>query len=285
MLVAAAVCPCPPLLVPEVAAGAAPELDTARAACADALGVLAAARPDLLVVVGPAEQSGRGVHAEGTRGSFRGFGVDVDVRLGADGGAGVGVRPDANGGVGVGVRLDADGGVGVGVRPGADVAGGVDVRPRADRGEDQPRPLPTSLAVAAWLLERTGWSDAPIEGLGVGEPLEPERCIQTGREIAGRAERVALLVMGDASACRTLKAPGYLDERAAPFDAEVARALGAADVAALRALDAESAYELKASGRAPWQVLAGAAEEAGLGGSLLYEDAPYGVGYVVAAWS
>ncbi|MFF7764658.1 class III extradiol dioxygenase subunit B-like domain-containing protein [Streptomyces griseorubiginosus] len=298
MLVAAAVCPCPPLLVPEVAAGAAPELDTARAACADALGVLAAARPDLLVVVGPAEQSGRGVHAEGSRGSFRGFGVDVDVRLGAGGaagvgvgpgaagGVGVGVGPGADGGVGVGVGPGADGGVGVGVRPGADGAVGVDAGPGADHGDDEePRPLPTSLAVAAWLLERTGWSDAPIEGLGVGEPLEPERCIQTGRAIAGRAERVALLVMGDASACRTLKAPGYLDERAAPFDAEVARALGAADVAALRALDAELAYELKASGRAPWQILAGAAEGAGLGGSLLYEDAPYGVGYVVAAWS
>jgi len=40
MLVAAAVCPCPPLLVPAVAAGAAPELDAARKACADALGVL-----------------------------------------------------------------------------------------------------------------------------------------------------------------------------------------------------------------------------------------------------
>ncbi|MFC8678436.1 class III extradiol dioxygenase subunit B-like domain-containing protein [Streptomyces griseorubiginosus] len=298
MLVAAAVCPCPPLLVPEVAAGAAPELDTARAACADALGVLAAARPDLLVVVGPAEQSGRGVHAEGSRGSFRGFGVDVDVRLGAGGaggvgvgpgaagGVGVGVGPGADGGVGVGVGPGADGGEGVGVRPGADGAVGVDAGPGADLGDDEePRPLPTSLAVAAWLLERTGWSDAPIEGLGVGEPLEPERCNQTGRGIAGRAERVALLVMGDASACRTLKAPGYLDERAAPFDAEVARALGAADVAALRALDAELAYELKASGRAPWQILAGAAEGAGLGGSLLYEDAPYGVGYVVAAWS
>jgi aromatic ring-opening dioxygenase LigB subunit len=96
---------------------------------------------------------------------------------------------------------------------------------------------------------------------------------------------VALLVMGDASACRTLKAPGYLDKRAAGFDAEVARALGAADVAALKALDAELAYELKVSGRAPWQVLAGAAEGADLGGALLYEDAPYGVGYVVAAWS
>lgn len=237
MLVAAAVCPCPPLLVPDVAAGAASELDAARAACTDALGVLAAARPDRLVVVGPAEQSGRGPHPEGTRGSFRGFGVDLDVRLGKD------------------------------------------------RVAVSERVLPPSLAVAAWLLERTGWSDAPIEGLGVGEPLAAERCIEVGRDIVAQAERVALLVMGDASACRTLKAPGYLDERAAPFDAEVARALGAADVPALKALDADLAYELKASGRAPWQVLAGAAEGADLGGALLYEDAPYGVGYLVATWS
>ncbi|MEV0641687.1 class III extradiol dioxygenase subunit B-like domain-containing protein [Streptomyces sp. NPDC050619] len=241
MLVAAAVCPCPPLLVPDIAAGAAPELDAARAACTDALGVLAAARPDRLVVVGPAEQSGRGVHREGARGSFHGFGVDVDVRLGADKGS--------------------------------------------DRATEPERPLPSSLAVAAWLLERVGWSAAPVEGLGVGEPLAAERCVQAGRDIATRAERVVLLVMGDASACRTLKAPGYLDDRAAPFDAQVACALGAADVAALQALDAELAYELKASGRAPWQVLSGAAEDAGLGGALLYEAAPYGVGYVVAAWS
>lgn len=111
MLVAAAVCPCPPLLVPEVATGAAPELDPARAACADALGVLAAARPDRLVVIGPAEQGGH--YRQGTRGSFRGFGVDLDVRLG----------------------------------PG-----------------DAPGPeLPASLAVAAWLLERTGWADVPVE--------------------------------------------------------------------------------------------------------------------------
>ncbi|WP_328874213.1 class III extradiol dioxygenase subunit B-like domain-containing protein [Streptomyces sp. NBC_00287] len=235
MLVAAAVCPCPPVLVPELAAGAAPELDAARAACADALGVLAAARPDRLVVVGPAGEEGRDAYPEGARGSFRGFGVDVDVRLG--------------------------------------------------KAAESARELPTSLAVAAWLLERVGWADAPIEGLGVGEPLAAERCIEVGREIAASPDRVAMLVMGDASACRTLKAPGYLDERAEPFDAAVARALGAADLAALKALDTELAYELKASGRAPWQVLAGAAEDAGLSGALLYDSAPYGVGYLVATWS
>lgn len=237
MLVAAAVCPCPPLLLPEIAAGAAPELDTARAACTDALGVLAAARPDLLVVVGPLDGTGPESYPEGTPGSFRGFGVDIAVRLGR----------------------------------GGDAAG---------------RELPYGLAVGAWLLGRTGWADAPVEGVGVGEPLTAERCIQEGENIARRAERVAMLVMGDASACRTLKAPGYLDERAAPFDAELARALGAADAGALRALDSGLARELKVSGRAPWQVLAGAAAgNAELSGTLLHEDAPYGVGYLVAAWS
>ncbi|MER6115154.1 class III extradiol dioxygenase subunit B-like domain-containing protein [Streptomyces sp. NPDC001743] len=237
MLVAAAVCPCPPLLVPDVAAGAAPELDGARAACTDALGVLAASRPDLLVVIGPADLAGRGTHPEGATGGFQEFGVDLDVRLGRD------------------------------------------------LGTVAERRLPPSLAVGAWLLAGTGWAGAQVEALGVGEPLETGRCTETGRALAARADRVALLVMGDGSACRTLKSPGYLDERAVGFDAEASRALGAADTAALIALDEALAYELKAAGRAPWQVLAGAAEGAGLDGRLLYDDAPYGVGYMVAAWS
>lgn len=240
MLVAAAVCPSAPLLVPEVAAGAAVELDALRAACADAVGVLAASRPDRLVVIGPAEQPGRGRHHEGARGSFREFGVELDVRLGSGSGA-----------------------------------------PAEDTGTA--RPLPPSLAVAAWLLR--GWAAAPLEGLGVGERLEQDRCAATGAMIATTADRVALLVMGDGSACRTLKAPGYLDERAEPFDASAAAALAAADTAALAALDVELARELQAAGRATWQVLAGAAQGAGLAGQLLYEDAPYGVGYFVATWT
>lgn len=242
MLAAAAVCPCPPLLVPEVAAGAADELDVLRAACSDALAVLAAARADRLVVVGPADETGRGAYPQGTPGSFHGFGVDRQVRLGTGDGAG------------------GDG------APGA-------------------RELPLSLAVGAWLLEHAEWSSAPVEGLGVGEPLAAGRCAEAGRELTRGAARVALLVMGDGSACRTLKAPGYLDQRAAGFDAAAARGLAEADTGALMALDAELADELKVSGRAPWQVLAGAAEGAALGGALLYDEAPYGVGYLVATWS
>ncbi|MGW9043572.1 class III extradiol dioxygenase subunit B-like domain-containing protein [Streptomyces lydicus] len=236
MLVAAALCPCPPLLVPEVAAGAAPELDGLRAACLDAIGVLAAARPDRLVVIGPAGRAGQGVHPQGAPGSFRGFGVDLDVSLGA--------------------------------------------------AEETPeRELPSSLAVGAWLLSRADWDDAPVEGLGVAQPLPLERCLPLGRELAASAPRVALLVMGDGSACRTVKAPGYFDERAEGFDAEAARALGTADLPALRALDATLAADLQASGRACWQVLTGAAEDADLTGRLLRDEAPYGVGYFVATWS
>ncbi len=237
MLVAAAVVPCPPLLVPEVAAGAAAELDDLRAACFDAIGVLAAARPDRLVVIGPAEQSGRGPHPQGATGSFRDFGVDVEVTLGER------------------------------------------------RGEASGRPLPPSLAVAAWLLDRTDWSGAPVEGIGVGEPLATDQCLAVGREVAASAERVALLVAGDGSARRSLKGPGYLDERAQAFDASVAGALAAADAGALAALDDKLAASLLAAGRAPWQVLAGAAEGADLRGELLYDQAPYGVGYFVATWS
>lgn len=244
MLVSAAVCPCPPLLVPAVAAGAASELDAARDACVDALGVLAASRPDRLIVVGPAAgPRDLEPYPQGAHGSFRGYGVDVDVTLD-------GTRGDA---------------------------GGSD----APRGGE----LPTSLAVAAWLLGNVGWSASPVEGIGVREPLDAERCMKSGRDIAARDERVALLVMGDASACRTLKAPGYLDERAAAFDAEVARALATADATALAALDETLATELQAAGRACWQLLAGAADGAGLGGNLLHEAAPYGVGYFVATWS
>jgi hypothetical protein len=42
---------------------------------------------------------------------------------------------------------------------------------------------------------------------------------------------------------------------------------------------------LWAAGRAPWQVLAGAAGDSPVKAQVLYEGAPYGVGYVVATWS
>lgn len=84
-LVAAAVCPHPPLLVPEVASGAAAETAALRSACADAVAALISADPDLVIVVGDAPESGP--RPAGQRGSFTGFGVTRDVVLGAATGA------------------------------------------------------------------------------------------------------------------------------------------------------------------------------------------------------
>jgi hypothetical protein len=56
MLIAAGVCPHPPLLVPEVTGASDPgvrELRRLRVACREAVAVLLGAAPDLLVVVDP----------------------------------------------------------------------------------------------------------------------------------------------------------------------------------------------------------------------------------------
>jgi hypothetical protein len=84
MLIAAAVCPHPPLLVPEVTGASDPaarELDRLRAACRDAVAVLIGAAPDLLVVAGGAGQTAEYPAAAG--GSLRDFAVPFTVGPGS----------------------------------------------------------------------------------------------------------------------------------------------------------------------------------------------------------
>lgn len=232
MLVAAAVCPQTPLLVPEVANGAAEELADVRGAAFDAVTSLSLERPDLLIAVAP--NGARGAREVRFGGTFRRFGVDLEV--------------------------------------GGDA-----------RGESC-----VGLLVGRWLLDGGFPAAVPLrEGWEVGEHTEPGECERIGRTLAARSERVALLIMGDGSARRGVKAPGYLDERAVPFDDEIARALAGADTKALAAIDPTAASALMAAGRAPWQVLAGAVDGSGSPwrGELLSYRAPYGVGYFTAVWT
>jgi hypothetical protein len=97
--------------------------------------------------------------------------------------------------------------------------------------------------------------------------------------------RTALLVMGDASARRSLKGPGYLDPRAKPFDDAVVAALAAGSPRDLASLDRDLAADLLVAGAGPWVA---AAQLLGLDtrwrAEVLYADAPFGVMYVVATW-
>jgi hypothetical protein len=89
--------------------------------------------------------------------------------------------------------------------------------------------------------------------------------------------------MGDGTARRSPAAPGHFDERAKPFDLAVEQAFKDGDMAALAGLDAALARDLMATGRAAWQVLAGALGDGPApAGEVLYADAPLGVGYFVA---
>lgn len=229
MLVAAAVCPHPPLLVPGVAAGASGELDGLRLACDAAVAAVLAAQPDLVVVVGAADSTG--AVPEQVVGSLAPYGVPTQV----------------------------------GTRPGEPT-------------------LPLSLTLGRWLLARSALR-GPALLVGVEPDAAPGRCQSLGVDLAERAERVALLVMGDGSARRSAKGPGYLHPDAAPFDEAVAAALATGDVDALAALSPARAATLLAAGRAAWQVLAGAARGRRWAGALGWAGSPYGVTYLVATWT
>jgi hypothetical protein len=95
---------------------------------------------------------------------------------------------------------------------------------------------------------------------------------------------VGLLAMGDGSARRSVQAPGYLDEGAAPFDATVAKALAAGDAAVLGALDAAEGQRLLATGVPTWRAVGAALAGRDVTARLLLDVAPFGVGYLVADW-
>jgi hypothetical protein len=151
--------------------------------------------------------------------------------------------------------------------------------------------LPLSLGLGAMLLDQDGYR-GQRRLFAVSPDAPAGACGALGAELAAGAARTALLVMGDGSARRTLKAPGHLDPRAEPFDAEVERAVRAGRLGALLELDEALARDLMATGRPAWQVLAGAMPDGaganGLGAhsvpvtEVLYRDDPFGVAYLVA---
>jgi hypothetical protein len=151
-----------------------------------------------------------------------------------------------------------------------------------DAGPDRAAALPASLGLGSLLLDQAGQA-GPRLLVSVTEDDPVARCVALGERLAGLADRVALLVMADGSARRTLKAPGYLDGRSLEFDDAVELAIRAGDLVALAKVDAALARDLMATGRAPWQVLAGAAGGQAASSEVRYRADPFGVWYLVAS--
>jgi hypothetical protein len=241
--VAAAVLPHPPLLVPELAGGAAGELDPLRAACRHALSAVLTGA-SLLIVVGDGPVWG--VPEPAAPGRFRPYGADIEVNL----------PPLAD--------LDLPN------------------LPTPARLPD----LPLSLAVAAYLLAGFDPPPARLFAATVPASLGPGAAAAIGQVLVDAGapdQRMGLVAIGDLSACRSERAPGALRPGAAELDASVAEALRAGKPERLLDLDPAEAADLLVAGRVPLQVLAGALQDHPVArGEVLYEDAPYGVGYLVA---
>ena len=156
--------------------------------------------------------------------------------------------------------------------------------PDEDRLDGSGVPLPLPLGLGCRLLDQAGYA-GQLALHTVSDMASAADCAALGARLAATTARVALLVMADGSARRGLKAPGYLDERSFPLDAQVTDAIRTGDMAALLTLDASLARDLMATGRPAWQVLAGAMGEQQPASVIRYCDDPFGVAYLVASLS
>ena len=228
-MVAAVVCPHPPLLFRELSGqqDAVPEL---RAACREALVSALASTPDVVVVVGGADEAGEWDAS-----------LPVDVRR-----FGTSTAPHVSG-------------------PG--------------------RSLPLSLGVGKRLLEEAGW-DGDVQYHSLPWDAHASSVTEAARAVGKVEGRAVLLVLGDGSARRGDKAPGYVDDRAFGYDDEIGRALAAGDAEALTRLDPALADELGVLGRAAFGVLGEvvAGQDARPRAQVFYRDDPLGVEYAVALW-
>ncbi|WP_017935575.1 hypothetical protein [Nocardioides sp. Iso805N] len=134
------------------------------------------------------------------------------------------------------------------------------------------------------VLEAASWLGDDVEiiateqGRRVARSVLADRQRSTASASAGRD----VLVVANGSACRTEKAPGFLDGRAEAFDTALGAALREPSPAALLEVDDALATEL-------WADVAALPELAELLGgartaAVDYDDTPYGVQYWVIRW-
>jgi len=143
--------------------------------------------------------------------------------------------------------------------------------------------LPQALTVGASVVSAAGWAGA-VKALVVDAETTAEQRGVLAKELLAKSgdQRTLIVAVGDGSATRTEKAPGYIQPDALDFDAEITRAIGNGDSSAIVAIEQSTADRLWCRGLPTWQVVAQAIDHAE--GTLVLESSPFGVNYLVAAW-
>lgn len=133
-------------------------------------------------------------------------------------------------------------------------------------------------------VDLAGWLGEDVQVLASAQGRHVAEALIADRSSAAGGHEASYLVVANGSACRADHAPGHLDQRSFPFDADLRSALTQPDPVALRRVDAALAAALQADVEALpdlADVLAGHAWQV----RLDYEADPYGVQYWVARWS
>ena len=143
--------------------------------------------------------------------------------------------------------------------------------------------MPQALTVGACVVSAAGWAGA-VKALVVDTETTAEQRGVLAKELIAKSDdlRTLIVAVGDGSATRTEKAPGYIQPDALDFDAAVVRAIENGDSGAIVAIEQSTADRLWCRGLPTWQVVAQAIGHAE--GTLVLESSPFGVNYLVAAW-
>ena len=132
----------------------------------------------------------------------------------------------------------------------------------------------------ATCLRAVGWLGADVTVLA--DPQGARIAEHLLASSTRTSDEPSYLVVGNGSACRSEKAPGHLDERAADFDADLGRWLRDGRFEDVAALDRRLAQELWA-GVDPIIELAGVPDLSV--GQVDYDGDPLGVQYWVIRWA
>ena len=133
-------------------------------------------------------------------------------------------------------------------------------------------------AAVAWLAEA-----GPVAVVADEQGTRIGRRLLADVHASEAVDAAACLVVANGSARRNDTAPGYVDERAVPYDAAVEAALRAPDPAALARVDASLGDELLVGNTAGLARLGTLLRGAGPA-MVDYPDDPYAVQYWVMRW-
>ncbi len=144
-------------------------------------------------------------------------------------------------------------------------------------------PIPQLRAACREAVAWLGATGGPISTHGTAQGRRIAEHLIAGLDADPGSAGTALLVVGNGSACRTEKAPGFFDPRAEAFDKSLFEALRSPDPAALAGLDQALAGELLADiDSLRW--LGAEVLTPGHRSRVFYDDDPFGVQYWVIGW-